>query len=71
MLGDLLGRADLLLTARTGRQISLTRDLARRYEDVGVRLLVADIDYRRVTLPEALSQAEKLAAELRLTRAAV
>lgn len=63
--------ADLLLTARTGRQISLTRDLARRYEDVGVRLLVADIDYRRVTLPEALSQAEKLAAELRLTRAAV
>lgn len=62
------GRAmsDLFLTARTGRNIPLTRDVAARYGELGVRLVVADIDYRR-TLPEALAEIEKLAAELRVS----
>ncbi len=67
------GRAmsEVLLTARTGRNIPLTRDLAARYGERGVRLVVADIDYRQQTLPQALAQIEKLASELRLTGAAL
>jgi probable F420-dependent oxidoreductase len=62
------GRAmsDLLLTARMGRHMSLTRDVAARYEDLGVRLLIADVDYRSLRPAEALAQIEKVAEELRL-----
>jgi probable F420-dependent oxidoreductase len=70
-LREFVGRAgramsDLVLTARTGRQISLTRDLAARYGDLGVRHIVADVDYRSLGPTEALGQIEKLAGELRL-----
>lgn len=58
--------ADLLLTARTGRAIALTRDVAAGYAEAGVRLVVADVDYRQTTLPAVLAQIETLAGELRL-----
>lgn len=58
--------ADFLLTARTGRTISLTRDLAARYADTGVRLIVTDVDYRQTTLPAVLTRIETLARDLGL-----
>ncbi len=58
--------ADLFLSARTGRTITLTRDVAARYADSGVRLIVADVDYRQTTLPAVLTHIEALARELRL-----
>ena len=58
--------ADFLLTARTGRAIALTRDLATRYAEIGVRLVVADVDYRQMTLPAALAHIETLARDLGL-----
>lgn len=58
--------ADLFLTARTGRAIALTRDVAARYEGAGVRLVVADVDYRQVSLADVLAHIERLAGELRL-----
>jgi probable F420-dependent oxidoreductase len=59
--------ADLVLSARTGRTLVLTRDLAARYAEAGVRLIVADVDYRQTTLGAALAQIETLARELRLS----
>ncbi|HYM90431.1 MAG TPA: TIGR03619 family F420-dependent LLM class oxidoreductase [bacterium] len=61
--------ADLLLTARPGRNVPVTPDLARRYEALGVRMLVADVDYRSLTLPEALAHIARLAKTLRLSAA--
>ncbi len=58
--------SDLILTARPGLANPLTRDLATRYEALGVRLLVADVNYREMTLPEALANIERLAMELHL-----
>ncbi len=58
--------ADLVLTARTGRAIALTRDTAARYAEAGVRLLVADVDYRQATLAASLAHIEALARDLRL-----
>ncbi len=77
-LGERLGRlramtaragrsmSDLLLTARPGWATPLTHQTAARYEELGVRLLVADVNYRALTLPGALAEIERLAAELRL-----
>jgi len=59
--------SDLMLTARPGQQVSLTSDLASRYEALGIRLLVADLNYRQLTLPEALAQIGRLAKVLRLS----
>ena len=59
--------ADLSLIVRPGRNIPLTPDLAVRYEAVGVRMLVADVDYRSSTLLEALTHISRLAKELRLS----
>ncbi len=66
---DRAGRklTDLLLTARPGQTVVLTRDLASRYEAMGIRLLVADLTYRQLTLPEALTQVGHLAKALRLS----
>jgi len=66
---DRAGRkpADLLLTARPGQTVALTRDLASRYEAVGIRVLVADLNYRQLTLPEALTHVGHLAKALRLS----
>jgi probable F420-dependent oxidoreductase len=58
--------ADLFLTARTGRAITLTRDMAARYAEAGVRLVLADVDYRQTTLAAALANIDTLARELRL-----
>ncbi|HLW61739.1 MAG TPA: TIGR03619 family F420-dependent LLM class oxidoreductase [bacterium] len=63
--------ADLLLTVRPGLANPVTVDLAARYEALGVRLLVADVDYRRLTLPEALAQVAHLARALHLSGAGV
>ena len=60
-------RGDFLLTARTGRAIALTRDLAAQYAETGVRLIVVDVDYRQTTLPAALTHIETLARELSLS----
>jgi probable F420-dependent oxidoreductase len=70
-LGALAARSgrrvsDLLLTARPGWARALTREAAARYEALGVRLLVADVNYRELTLERALAEVERLAAELRL-----
>jgi alkanesulfonate monooxygenase SsuD/methylene tetrahydromethanopterin reductase-like flavin-dependent oxidoreductase (luciferase family) len=77
-LGERLGRlrdfaaqagrkfSDLMLTARAGQQVTLTPDLASRYEALGIRILVADVNYRQLTLPEAQRQIERLAKVLRL-----
>ncbi len=59
--------SDLLLTARPGQTVGLTRDLASRYEALGIRLLVADVNYRQLTLSEALRQIRTLAKALRLS----
>ncbi len=59
--------ADLMLTARPGLQRTLTPDLAARYEALGIRVLVADLNYRELTLPEALGQVGRLAKALRLS----
>jgi probable F420-dependent oxidoreductase len=61
--------ADLLLIVRPGRGVPVTPDLAGRYEALGVRMLVADVDYRTVTLPEALANISRLANTLRLSPA--
>lgn len=63
-----MGRSfsDLLLTARPGRTLPLTPDLAARYGAHGVRLLVADLDYRSIALDEALRQVDALARRLGL-----
>ena len=58
--------SDLMLTARPGLQVTLTPDLSTRYEAQGIRLLVADLNYRQLTLPEALAQVGRLAKALRL-----
>jgi len=63
--------SDFFLTARPGVSHPLTSDLAARYEALGIRLLVADLDYRRLTLPEALAQVAQLARTLRLPGAPV
>jgi alkanesulfonate monooxygenase SsuD/methylene tetrahydromethanopterin reductase-like flavin-dependent oxidoreductase (luciferase family) len=65
---DRAGRpmADLLLTARGARGQALTRALATQYEELGVRLLVADVNYREMALPDALAAIGELARELRL-----
>jgi probable F420-dependent oxidoreductase len=62
--------SELFLTARPGLRVALTRDLALRYEALGVQLLVADLDYRSLTLPQALVQVRQLAKDLRLSDAA-
>ena len=59
--------SDLLLTARPGLSVTLTRDLASRYEALGITVLVADVNYRQLTLPEALGQVGDLARALRLS----
>lgn len=59
--------SDLMLTARPGQQAILTLDLASRYEALGIRLLVADMNYRELTLPGALAQIGRLAKALRLS----
>lgn len=59
--------SDLMLTARPGQQVGLTLDLASRYEALGIQLLVADLNYRQLTLPDALSQVGRLAKALRLS----
>ncbi len=59
--------SDLMLTARPGQQVTLTPDLASRYEALGIQLLVADVNYRQLTLPEALAQIGRLAKVLRLS----
>jgi probable F420-dependent oxidoreductase len=66
---DRAGRrfADLVLTVRPGQAATLTRDLASRYEALGTRILVADVNYRQLTLPEALAQIGRLAKALRLS----
>jgi probable F420-dependent oxidoreductase len=58
--------ADLFLTARPGAAVPLTRELASQYETLGVRILVADIRYRELTLAQSLAELERLARELRL-----
>src|SRR5438445_9617924 len=63
--------ADLWLIVRPGRNIPLTSDLARRYGALGVRMLVADVEYRSSTLPEALAHIARLAKTLRLSQVAV
>jgi probable F420-dependent oxidoreductase len=70
-LEPLLARAgrsmkDLFLTARPGVANPLTRELAARYEVLAIRLLVADISYRQLTLAQSLAELERLARELRL-----
>jgi probable F420-dependent oxidoreductase len=66
---DRAGRkvTDLTLTARPGQTVALTRDLASRYEALGIHVLVADLNYRQLTLPEALTQVGHLARALRLS----
>jgi probable F420-dependent oxidoreductase len=59
--------SELMLTARPGQQVSLTPDLASRYGALGIRVLVADINYRQLTLPDALAQVGRLAKALRLS----
>src|SRR5438309_6605682 len=61
--------ADLVTIVRPGRGVSVTPDLASRYEALGVRMLVADVDYRSCTLPEALANVSRLANILRLSPA--
>jgi probable F420-dependent oxidoreductase len=58
---------DLLLTARPGRNVSWTPALVSQYAALGVRHLVADVDYRRQTLPEALASIAQLARTLGLS----
>jgi probable F420-dependent oxidoreductase len=58
---------DLFLTARPGQTVTLTQDMASRYEALGIQLLVADVNYRQLTLPEALRQIRSLAKALRLS----
>jgi probable F420-dependent oxidoreductase len=60
---------DLLLTARPGRNVSWTPALVSQYAALGVRHLVADVDYRRQTLPEALASIAQLARTLGLSAA--
>ena len=60
---------DLLLTARPGRNAAWTPALVSQYAALGVRMLVADIDYRRWTLPEALASIAQLARTLELSTA--
>jgi len=60
---------DLLLTARPGRNAAWTPALVSQYAALGVRMLVADIDYRRGTLPEALASIAQLARTLELSTA--
>ncbi len=59
--------SDLMLTARPGQQVILTLDLASRYEALGIQLLVADVNYRHLTLPDALGQIGRLSKALRLS----
>lgn len=71
-LRDLVAQAgrrfsDLMLTVRPGQQVDVTPDLASRYEALGIQLLVADVNYRQLTLPEALAQIGRLAKGLRLS----
>jgi probable F420-dependent oxidoreductase len=58
---------DLLLTARPGLSVVWTPDLVSGYAALGVRLLVADVDYRRLTLPDALVSIAQLARTLGLS----
>jgi probable F420-dependent oxidoreductase len=58
---------DLLLTARPGRNAAWTPALVSQYVALGVRVLVADVDYRRQTLPEALASIAQLARILGLS----
>jgi probable F420-dependent oxidoreductase len=58
---------DLLLTARPGRNAAWTSALISQYAALGVRVLVADVDYRRQTLPEALASIAQLARTLGLS----
>jgi hypothetical protein len=58
-----------LLTARPGRNAAWTPALVSQYAALGVRMLVADIDYRRGTLPEALASIAQLARTLELSTA--
>lgn len=58
--------AEMFLTARPGPAAPLTRELAGQYETLGVRLLVADIRYRQLTLAQSLAELERLGRELRL-----
>jgi len=71
MAGARRSMADLWLIVRPGRNIPLTPDLADRYGALGVRMLVADVDYRSSTLPEALVHIARLAKTLRLSPVAV
>src|SRR5438309_2894565 len=52
--------ADLVTIVRPGRGVSVTPDLASRYGALGVRMLVADVEYRSRTLPEALGDISRL-----------
>lgn len=66
---DRAGRkfTDLTLAVRPGQTVALTRDLASRYDALGIQVLVADLNYRQLTLPEALTQVGHLAKALRLS----
>jgi len=58
--------SEFLLTVRPGRAAPVTRDLGAQYGALGVRLLVADLNYREMSLSESLAHIERLARELRL-----
>lgn len=71
-LRDLVAQAgrrcsDVMLTVRPGQQVEVTRDMASRYEALGIQLLVADVNYRQLSLPEALARIGRLAKELHLS----
>jgi len=58
--------AEILLTIRPGLGNPLTPELVSGYEALGARLLVADVNYRQLTLTQALAEIERLARSLRL-----
>ncbi len=58
--------AEILLTVRPGLANPLTPELVSGYGALGARLLVADVNYRQLTLTQALAEIERLARTLHL-----
>jgi probable F420-dependent oxidoreductase len=52
--------SDLTIAVRPGQQATLTPDLGARYAALGVHMIVADVNYRELSLPAALTQVRRL-----------
>jgi alkanesulfonate monooxygenase SsuD/methylene tetrahydromethanopterin reductase-like flavin-dependent oxidoreductase (luciferase family) len=72
VLKDLASRSgrddsEITLTARPGRARPVDQQLADEYARAGVAELICDIEYRSLSLVEAIKRLEQLALELKLS----